>query len=451
LGGCELQCGEGFEADKIAGECKKICPIGTQTSEWVHDKNGECNQVCKNPNEYALWEGDCVYHEGRRCENGGIADGRGECIVTCASDQVLYKDTDGRSACIPVFKANVFDAIALDENPLTIRVNWDFDIGPKTTLTLEGRPIAASGHRDFTFDDIGDKEFRISIFTENSNEQLQDLIAIATTRCPSKLSINHVTKKCENSLCGNQPRLGTGKREINDGGVCELVCSPGYVKIGDECYDAFHDVDISEGEVGFTKADAIMASIVSKSIYGNDRSSRVAFSVVSMGRASHKVDSIKYKFVDGRLTIIIVQSGRPKYLTQSLVLSPKSDNIKIDIEKGLHFRKDALNVWIVPHLKLVEYLHMGSSNGYPQALAVNYNKYRRSTLQDGIVCIYVQETPDACSVETVDFEGVRDYHNFRVFNLNMNRTIDGGIFEPATYICNRESRLDGTGSCVSTL
>jgi hypothetical protein len=91
---------------------------------------------------------------------------------------------------------------------------------------------------------------------------------------------------------------------------------------------------------------------------------------------------------------------------------------------------------------------VGSSHGYPQALAVNYNKLRRATLQDGIVCIYAQETPDNCSAETVDFEGVRDHRIFRVLNVNMNRTIDGGLFEHVTCICNRNSRLDGTGSCV---
>jgi hypothetical protein len=449
LGGCVLQCGTGFEADEILGECKKVCPVGTQTSDWVHGEKGECVQVCKIPEEYTLWNGDCVYREGRLCENGGVADGRGECTLTCSSDEILYKDLEGRSACVPIFKAKVFDAVALDEYPLTVRVTWDFDVGPKTNLKLEGRSIASSGHRDFTFDDIGDKEFRISIHTtDNSKEKVSDLVAIATTRCPSNLSANALTKKCENSLCGVQPRSGYGKREIRENGVCELVCYPGYVKIGDACYDAFHDVGMNEGDAGFTKADAIMASIISKSVYGNDRSSRVAFSVVDMGRASHKVDSIQYKFIDGRLTVVIVQSGRPKYLTQSLVLSPTSSYVSVDIEKGLHFSKDALNVWIVPHLKLVEYLHMGSSHGYPQALAVNYNKFRRSTLQDGIVCIYAKETPDTCFVETVDVEGVRYHRNFRVLNVNSNRTIDGGLFEPVEYVCNRESRLDGTGSCV---
>jgi hypothetical protein len=99
-----------------------------------------------------------------------------------------------------------------------------------------------------------------------------------------------------------------------------------------------------EGGTGFTKADVIMATIISKLVYGNDPSSRVAFLVVDMGRASHKFDSIQYKYIDGRLTIVIVQSGRPKYLTQSLFLSPKSSYVRIDLEKGLHFSKDALNV-----------------------------------------------------------------------------------------------------------
>ncbi len=81
----------------------------------------------------------------------------------------------------------------------------------ETNLKLEGRSIASSGHRDFTFDDIGDKEFRISIHTtDNSKEKVSDLVAIATMRCPSNLSANALTKKCENSLCGVQPQSGYG-------------------------------------------------------------------------------------------------------------------------------------------------------------------------------------------------------------------------------------------------
>ncbi len=65
------------------------------------------------------------------CENGGVADGRGECTLTCSSDEILYEDLEGRSACVPIFKAKVFDAVASDEYPLTVRVTWDFDVGPK--------------------------------------------------------------------------------------------------------------------------------------------------------------------------------------------------------------------------------------------------------------------------------------------------------------------------------